>query len=595
MNTPQTTVLSSEPSNDGKEPSSTGKEPTNTGHELTSTGKALTLQQSWRILLIALGISAALVGFLIRGSWSLGLTLSLLVLEIGMFLYHGVSGRSASQSIANRGRVQSGLNSRKWLAIALCPVVLALGATSFIFANVFLRIINFPVILTVLIVQFILLFNSSDHDWDEPGFWFEVGLAGFARPFVRLPALGSVLAGLSARRSPSADAAGQKKDKKVIGFILLGLVAALPVLIIAGLLMASADAVFAGVFANLSQFWLNLSLKDRLIDLLLILIFFPFIFSILESGRSRWQAWPRQNKTAQNPGVNPLTSAALSEAPASSERAAAIQDAAARHARTLSVHPAFLVTFLMSINLLYLLFSLIQLTYLTGAFQSRLPVGMTYAEYARNGFFELAAVSAINVGLIIFAVKGSERKRIWGALLRSQNLLLVLASMVQWLSAMFRMILYVETYGLTVLRFFVSAFMILIAAWFILLVIKEFRKTFPLFKAGAIAALLSLLLLNFVNPDAWIARHNVGRYLADPAHPIDLKYFEELSPDAVPAMLELADHFGSASQNSQAGQLQTQLETIEEDLQNKSQNPRWQSWNASERRNLTALKQAADH
>ena len=573
MNTPQTTVQSSGQPNSGKVP---------------------TLPQSWRILLIVLGISAAFVGFLIRGNWSLGLILTLLALEIGMFLYRGLSVPSASQILTNRHPGQIGPDSRTWLAVALCPVVLALGAAAFMFANVFLRVINFPVILTVLIVQFILLFNSSDHDWDEPGFWFEVGLAGFARPFVRLPALGSVLAGLNTGKSPAAVSTDSKKDKKIIGFILLGLVSALPVLIIAGLLMASADAVFAGVFANLTQFWLNLSLKDRLIDFLLILIFFPFIFSILESGRSRWQAWPRQNKTAQNPGVNPLTSASSSVAQASVEHPAVGQDAAARHARTLSVHPAFLVTFLMSINLLYLLFCLIQLTYLTGAFQSRLPIGMTYAEYARNGFFELAAVSAINVGLIIFAVKGSERKRIWGALLRSQSLLLVLASLVQWLSAMFRMILYVETYGLTVLRFFVSAFMILIAAWFILLVIKEFRKTFPLFKAGAVAALLALLLLNFVNPDAWIARHNVDRYLADPTHPIDLKYFDELSPDAVPAMLDLADHLNSDSQNPLGGQLRIQLQAIEDDLQSKSQNPRWQSWNASERRNLDALKKAAD-
>ena len=176
----------------------------------------------------------------------------------------------------------------------------------------------------------------------------------------------------------------------------------------------------------------------------------------------------------------------------------------------------------------------------------------------------------------------------------SQSLLLVVASLVQWLSAMFRMILYVETYGLTVLRFFVSAFMILIAAWFILLVIKEFRKTFPLFKAGAVAALLALLLLNFVNPDAWIARHNVDRYLADPTHPIDLKYFDELSPDAVPAMLDLADHLKSDNQNPLGGQLRIQLQAIEDDLQSKSQNPRWQSWNASERRNLAALMKAAD-
>jgi hypothetical protein len=538
--------------------------------------KMLMPKQSWRMLLIALSISAAFIGFLLRGGWSLGLLLSLLVLEIGMFLYQGQTGRSGQAIGAGQQNGSTGTISRHWLAVALAPVILTLAATSMIYANIYLRLINVPVMLVLLLVQFILLFKTSDFDWDEPGFWFEVGLAGFARPFVRLPALGPVLSGLSAKAAPAAVPAGSRKDRKVIGFVLLGLLCALPVLLIAGLLMASADAVFAGVFANIAAYWRNLSLRDRLIDLLLTVVFFPFIFSILESGRSRWLAWPRQNQ-------------------AKAGQEAAAQGAAARHARTLSLHPAFLVTFLMSINLLYLLFCLIQLTYLTGAFQARLPVGMTYAEYARNGFFELAAISAINVGLIILAVKGAERKRIWGVLLRIQSLLLVLASTVQWLSAMFRMMLYVDTFGLTLLRFFVSAFMILIAVWFVLLVIKEFRMTLPLFKAGALAALLALLLLHFVNADAWIARHNVQRYLADPARPIDLKYFDELSPDAVPAMLDLSAHFASDSQNPLAGQLQSQLQTIKQDLSSRTANQKWQNWNWSEQRNLAALERANSH
>lgn len=542
-------------------------------------GRTFSPQQSWRILLIVLGISAAFVGFLLRGGWSLGLLLSLLVLEIGMFLYHGQTSRPALTITPGQQNKTAGSMSRHWLAIALSPVILALAATSLIYANIFLRVINVPVILVLLLVQFILLFRTSDFDWDEPGFWFEVGLAGFARPFVRMPALGPVMSGLSAKAAPATDPAAARKDKKVIGFVLLGLLCALPVLLIAGLLMASADAVFAGVFANIAAYWRNLSLRDRLIDLLLTVVFFPFIFSILESGRTRWLAWPRQNQP--------------SSGQVATGQVATSQDAAARHARTLSLHPAFLVTFLMSINLLYLLFCLIQLTYLTGAFQARLPAGMTYAEYARNGFFELAAISAINVGLIILAVKGSERKKIWGVLLRIQSLLLVLASTVQWLSAMFRMMLYVDTFGLTLLRFFVSAFMILIAAWFVLLVVKEFRKTFPLFKAGAIAALLALLLLHFVNADAWIANHNVQRYLADPTRPIDLKYFDELSPDAVPAMLDLSAHFAADSQNPLAGQLQIQLQTINNDLKNRTEDPKWQNWNWSEQRNLAALERAA--
>ena len=530
-------------------------------------------------LLVGLGISAALVGFLIRGGWSLGFTLAILALEIGMFLYNHLSGCLAPDLQA----LHPSSRSCHWLAAGLAPAILALAATSFIYADIFLQVLNAPVVLVLLITQFLLLFRSSDRDWDEPGFWIEAGLAGFVRPFVKLPALGPMFSRLRVKNRQPAGDPSRQSSRKTLVLVLLGLLCALPVLLIAGLLMASADAVFAAIFDNLTGFWQKLSLTEQLADVALTLIFFPFIFSILESGRSRWQALHAFQGSAF------LNAASGADAHA----AAAVKtpdSPAIRHARTLSLNSTLLVSFLTSINLLYLLFSVIQLTYLTGAFQARLPAGMTYAAYARNGFFELAAISALNVGLIILAVKGAERRSTSGVLLRILSMLLVLASAIQWLSAMFRMILYVQTYGLTLLRFFVSAFMVLIAVFFILLVIKEFSRSFPLFKAGAIAALLSLLLLNYINADAWIARHNVQRYMADPSHEIDLKYFQELSADAVPAMLALEDSIATDAQNPLSGQLQLQLQTIREDLKKEDTGRNWQSWNWSKTRNLAFLE-----
>ena len=529
-------------------------------------------------LLVGLGISAALVGFLIRGGWSLGFTLTVFVLEIGMFLYNHLSRRLSADLHAPHPSPRS----CHWLAAGLAPAILALAATSFIYADIFLQVVNFPVVLVLLITQFLLLFRSSDRDWDEPGFWIEAGLAGLVRPFVKLPALGPMFGRLNAKNRLPADDPSRQSSPKTLVLILLGMLCALPVLLIAGLLMASADAVFASIFANFTGFWQNFSLTERLADVALTLIIFPFIFSILESGRSRWQALPGQG--------NDFLNGAAGVAAHAAEAVKASDGPAIRHARTLSLNSTLLVSFLTSINLLYLLFSVIQLTYLTGAFQARLPAGTTYAAYARNGFFELAAISALNIGLIILAVKGAERRRTGGVLLRILSMLLVLASAIQWLSAMFRMILYVQTYGLTLLRFFVSTFMVLIAIFFILLVIKEFSRSFPLFKAGAVAALLSLLLLNYINADAWIARHNVQRYMADPSHEIDLKYFQELSADALPAMLTLEDSIAADTQNPLSVQLVSQLQTIRENLKKEDNGRNWQNWNWSRTRNLALLE-----
>ncbi|MFZ3102315.1 MAG: DUF4153 domain-containing protein [Desulfitobacteriaceae bacterium] len=47
---------------------------------------------------------------------------------------------------------------------------------------------------------------------------------------------------------------------------------------------------------------------------------------------------------------------------------------------------------LTALNLVFIVYFLSQLTYLFSAFNNRLPELMTYAEYARRGFFELCTV-----------------------------------------------------------------------------------------------------------------------------------------------------------------------------------------------------------
>ena len=81
--------------------------------------------------------------------------------------------------------------------------------------------------------------------------------------------------------------------------------------------------------------------------------------------------------------------------------------------------------------------------------------------------------------------------------------------------------------------------MLLMLVFFAAVVVKEFRKGFPFFKACAIAAVVSRMLLNHLNPDAWIARTNIHRHTE--IGRIDLTYLDELSSDAVPALFELTD------------------------------------------------------
>jgi hypothetical protein len=213
---------------------------------------------------------------------------------------------------------------------------------------------------------------------------------------------------------------------------------------------------------------------------------------------------------------------------------------------------------------------------------------LTYAEYARSGFFELAGLSAINVGLIVLALKGSSREGLTGQILRVLSLLLLAGSLVQWASAQFRMQMYIAVYGLTLLRFYVTAFMLLLAVVFVFLAIKEFQPFFRLFKAAAIAAVLSLVLLNAVNPDIWIARHNLRHMQSQPDHPLDIGYFSELSPDALVILQEALPTLDPSLKTSAQSYLTGKHQWLIDNTAGES----WQSYNFSEQQALKALARA---
>jgi hypothetical protein len=109
-------------------------------------------------------------------------------------------------------------------------------------------------------------------------------------------------------------------------------------------------------------------------------------------------------------------------------------------------------------------------------------------------------------------------------------LLLILAS------ALHRLRLYQGEYGWTELRFYVLAFMSWLAVvlgWFGATVLPGRRERFT---AGAVAAgLVGVLVLNFWNPDAWIAEKNLEHARA--GHRLDAAYVARLSGDAVPVLV----------------------------------------------------------
>jgi hypothetical protein len=191
-----------------------------------------------------------------------------------------------------------------------------------------------------------------------------------------------------------------------------------------------------------------------------------------------------------------------------------------------------------SLAVLFALFVAIQVRYLFGGETLvQRSLDLTYAEYARRGFFELVAVSLLLLPLLL-AVNWAREHTRWSALLfRLLALALVVLLFVVMGSALQRLRIYEETYGLTVLRFYAVAILFWLGAVFLLFVASVLLREGREFLAGTgLAALLTLVILNGLGPDNVIAATNLNRI--DNSRPFDADHASRLSADAVPALVE---------------------------------------------------------
>jgi hypothetical protein len=282
--------------------------------------------------------------------------------------------------------------------------------------------------------------------------------------------------------------------------VAAGLVAAVPVLFLFGSLLSEADPLFGQTMARI----LTIDLQEIATH-----VFLAGLMAWATAGILRGGFWRE--------GGLPAIPFQLS----------------------LRVPPATVLSFLGAIGALFALFVGFQARELflgPGEFQAL--TGTTVADYARQGFFELVAVTALTLPMLLAADWLLDRqeatdirrfRRLTGAVLVLLALLLA--------SAYHRMLLYRSSYGLTEDRFYTLAFMTWLGVLLALFAATVLRGRRSRFAPGAIlTALMALLALNLINPDATIARVNLVRALE--GAPLDTAYLGRLSADAVPAIIE---------------------------------------------------------
>lgn len=284
--------------------------------------------------------------------------------------------------------------------------------------------------------------------------------------------------------------------------VLRALVIAVPLLLVFGALFAAADAVFAQGIDRIFAF-----------DLSSIA---PHVFWLLLG------AWLASGVLWNTVGV---------ELP---------HDIVVSSPTTHALGRAEIGIVLGSLALLFAAFVAVQLRYLFGGSEAVLSsLSLTYAEYARRGFFEL--VTAAVLLLPVLAALNWARRQDAPSRRLFTGLTIVMAALlaVVLASAWLRMTLYRETYGLTELRFYTSATLIWVAAtvlWFVALVIRD---RIELMLVGALTfAVVMLLACYVVSPDALIVRTNLDLAQRN-VRALDVEYAASLGADALPPLIEV--------------------------------------------------------
>jgi hypothetical protein len=277
-------------------------------------------------------------------------------------------------------------------------------------------------------------------------------------------------------------------------------------------------------------------------------------------------------------GVAWLAAGLLRDLLASREEARLLSPTALRdRLPPLSLAPAELGIALGALNALFFAFVLVQLRYLFGGkdlVEAR--AHLTYAQYARHGFFELLSVSAL-VLLVLLAADALLGNRHAGGrtVVRLLSAGLVALVLVVMVSALQRMRLYEQAYGLTELRLYAVGVILwlgVVFLWFSVTVLGGRRKFFA---AGAvIAGFAATAALNVANPDALIARTNVDRPR------IDIAYVGGLSDDAVPALLEALPNLRPDVRRALAAELLRRSQTSRD----------WRSFNRARSRASSLLR-----
>lgn len=294
---------------------------------------------------------------------------------------------------------------------------------------------------------------------------------------------------------------GDTVEKRRFGGALLGVLCALPALLVLVPLLVGADAAFEGMLTHTLLDHFAEMLASAVVGVLLFLVLYSLLFSVRHDLSGSAAATAPSHKGVSAGGIN---------------------------------------AFLGTISAVYVLYLFSQLAYFFSAFSGILPEDYTVAQYARRGFFEMCAVCAINL-LLVAVCLGLSRKQEDKAPLSTRliSLFVLLFSVGMVATALSKMILYIDSFGMTRLRVLTGVFMVMLGLVLLFVIVRLFVVRFPYMRACVMAVALIGLTAGYIDVDTFITRYNIEAYKQERLEELDVSHLTELSEGALPYLVEL--------------------------------------------------------
>ena len=373
----------------------------------------------------------------------------------------------------------------KWGLLIAIPILL-LSLTYFIFDNMFFGILNLLVIPALFVLMYIMIVNPSDR--------ITIIIKDFIslifRPFGYVGTLCDQI-----EETISTKLKMSENMKKIIK----ALVIVIPILFVVIFLLSSADMIFNNIFSgifnslkNLLEDFSGYNLVGRLISMFLLFGYLSLVILFIINDFSKEKNNLKEEKS--------------------------------KDAFTMKV----LLTVL---NVVYVIFDIIQIKSLM--FHS-VGDGVTYAEYARQGFFELMFVSIINISIILFSKKYKSNDKNY---INIMSIMMVILTLIIIVSAFLRMYLYEVAYGYTLLRLLVYITLITEVILLIPTIKYIINPNTKIVRDYMIIIISVYTFINFINIDRLIAEKNIERYYDNKK--IDLLYLENYSANNIPCLIDL--------------------------------------------------------